>query len=337
MVKFKFYDPDDEKAGHKTSQPAPSVPSAAMTTSAPQASAGASQSKSGFTLHWIHELGWRMNPFTELRAKPAHVYVVNQDTARTHINLFFIKEKQFGTISGGPGSGKTFMLSWLAEELQPYGDRFCVCGFDGSAAAETVISKVCSPFESFLSKYKGESPEELSAFIASKAKRRLVILVDNAENIPEKSLAYYKQLLTQNQAIVIFAGQSPPKISADDLQVTLAHLTPQDCEKILERRIAAAGGRGIEPFNSTFVAELWKASKNSLNTFMSLCNETAMKIALKQFVPPPQPEPVTPAMTSAATEKAPKQKAAKSAPPTVRQEEQAQKRAYDDFISGLLK
>lgn len=338
MVKFRFYDPDDKPT---SVTPAPSDAPSAVSAAEPERTVPVqvmpsppkgvvAHRNSGFTLHWVHQLHWHKNPFTELTPKPAHVFVVNQDAARQHINLFFIKEKQFGTLSGAKGMGKTFMLTWLAEELQPYGDRFLVFGFEGSTPLPMILQKLVSPHEGLLAKYKGNSPEELSIFLSARAKRRIVILVDNADSLPDQTAVYYKQLLAHNNAIVILAGQNPPKLAHDDLQAELEPLKSHDVVKLLERRIAAVGGAGTQPFPTQLIEELWRASDRNLKQFIDYCNETAMKVALKQFVVPEEPAAAEPAAPE-------KKSGAKPVKKTASKPEPKKQSPYDDLIAGLAK
>jgi type II secretory pathway predicted ATPase ExeA len=308
--------------------------------------------QTGFTLHWVHELHWRQNPFTQLSVKPAHVFIVNQDAARQQINLFFIKEKQFGVIHGPPGSGKTFMLTWLAEELQPYGDRFMVYGFEGNAPTTTIIEKLVAPHQTLFHKYKGSTPEELSAFLLARSRRKMVILVDNADELTDQTAVYYKFLLAHNNAIVILTGAHPPALAREDMSVPLPPLHAKDVLKILERRISAVGGSGYLPFVENLVEELWRASGNNLKRFFEYCNETAMKVALKQLtITQPmtheekEEEPAAPARAQVAQGKS------RAPAPVIRtslkeraktthtktQPEPAKVSHYDDLIAELAK
>jgi hypothetical protein len=265
MVKIRFYDPDDKPKAPAAHKPA--------FTTAP---------KKGLTLDWPRELQWRESPFTTLMLLPAHQYIVGQDAARQAINLFFIKEQWFGTISGEPGSGKTFLLQWLSEELQPYKDRYSVHRFDASLTPEQFSQELSEPYSTLLTKYRGTDPAALAEFLQRRAKRKLVLLIDNGNALGPLE-PYLLALRDKLGAVIIIAGTKPHAIAPDALKVTLTHLSTEEASKLVEKRIARVGGSGIAPFSPLLLNELWLASRSNPVTFLQFCNETAMKIALKQI------------------------------------------------------
>jgi hypothetical protein len=315
MVKFRFYDPDEKPAEQEHPKHAEPVTIHVQ--------------KKGFTLDWVHDLGWRENPFTQLTPMPVHEFMVNQDATRQAINLFFIKEQRFGTITGDHGSGKTFMLQWLAEELHPYKDRFEVHYFDAAACTvEQFTEKLTKHHSSFFSSYKGNSPEKLVHFLEGKLKHKLVILVDNANDLGALD-HYYKALYAKMQAVIILAGTKPAQLAEDSLNATLVQMSAHDASKMVEKRIGKVGGAGIKPFNHRLLEEVWVAAKCTPKTFLDYCNETAMKVALKQIIIEEE--------SSAPVERA-AEKPVKDSKKSVKIDKKAaSKNQYDDLIAGIVK
>jgi hypothetical protein len=317
-MKIRFYDPDDK----------PKTPPVSK----------------GFTLTWERDLGWKQNPFTELTALPAQQYIVNQDAAREAANLFFIRSATFGTIRGGQGMGKTFFLTWLAEQLAAYGDTFLVYRFTGNSSVEDFTSALTKPYAGVFSRYSGETPQEFVEFVREKRKKQLVLLIDDADSLGTLE-PYVRATVEHLGARLILTGIRPPALFPDTLNVQLTAMTPADALKLVEKRIAAVGGTSHKPFTPTFIKEVWGAANANPATFLVYCNETAMKIALKQVVL--QDEFSAENLVEAAkTEEKPakktakktakKKSAAKAAPETPKPVAKTASQ-YDDLISGLVK
>lgn len=336
MVKFRFYDPDDDKLGEPVKErPIPEELSKHPVKTLKQ------EPRAGLVLDWIHELGWRKNPFT-MQATPSHAFVIGQDAARQALNLFFIKQRTFGTITADHGLGNTFMLRWVQEELERYPDRFTVCVIDASTSQLSLSKQLAAPYEKLFAKYKGHVPAELAAFLKPKLKKRLVILVDNADLLADLE-PLLLVLMKDCGSAVIFAGTKPVLFALDELKVTLAKLHPKEVVALLEKRIAAVGGRGIEPFDAKLVDELWKLSEHNLASFMNYCDETAVKLALKHVELPTEEKPEK---EKTGKEKSGKNEAKKSGAKHKdalaekefeEKKQERQKSVYDSLIEDLVK
>ena len=312
-MKFTFFDPDKEDKPKEQPKPA-----AAPQVSQPQ--------RRGLVLDWVHELGWSENPFTQFKASPSHEFMVDQERPRQLINLFFIQHSSFGTITAEEGEGKTFMLQWIKEELEHYKDRYSVYLFDSTESIEAFSKELTQQYSKLLSKYKGTTPEELAAYLKQKATKRIVLLVDNIDD--NEQLRPYCKALVDSGAAAIVSSEKPAAFMKDELSVKLHSLSAADAEALLEKRIQAVGGSGIEPFRKKLVEELWKVSKQNPVQFLKYCNETAMKIALKQITLPEEEKPAKGAK---------KGKEPKEIKPEPEQKESKQRSAYDNLIEGLAK
>lgn len=325
-MKIRFYDPDDE--AKQAQQPARALP--VHNQPHPQSR--------GFTLDWVRDLGWRENPFTQLQPKPVHSFIVGQEQTRQAINLFFIKEQRFGTITGERGSGKSFLLEWLEEELAQYADRFDIRRVSGAKQPREIIAAIVEPYEGVFSKYKGESADEFVAFLTSKLKKKLVLLIDDADELGAFE-SYVHALLTATPAIVVLAGARPKAVKDDALKLKLSPLPAHDAIKLVEKRIAAVGGSAIRPFTNRLLEELWTAAKENPSTYLSFLSETAMKIALKQVIIDEESPQEFLLRKQEGKEKA----EAKPADTKGEKSEKGDKRAknnknhYDELIAGLAK
>lgn len=332
MVKFRFYDPDeDEKPSRPASRPS-------YNAFAPEVPVGSSKPISGLTLDWVHSIGWRTNPFTQLSPKPAHAFLVGYESQRQDINLFFIKEFTFGTVTGESGMGKSFLLQWLSEELAGYGNRFETHLIDARNGVAAFTSAIVSKHETLLKKYRGASPAEFLQFLKQNVKnpKRMVILVDNADELGDLE-PYLLAIMDNNLGSVILAGKKPKPLADDKLRVRLTSTDWQDALKLIEKRVQAVGGSSYKPFTPKLIEELWSASKGNFVLFFGFASETAMKIALKQIVIDEEaPEEFLLRARSTPPDDS-KNSKSKSKDSDDKKGGKKQKNIYDDLISGLAK
>ncbi len=257
MVKIRFYDPGADGKLHPKKTTA---------------------SSGGITLNWIAALGWKANPFT-IRTIPTYRYFVGQEAARQAINLFFIRERRFGTIRGASGSGKTMLLQWTAEELAPYADKYDVHLLDASRPLPEQLLSLTDRYQGLFAKFKGHSPSDVIQFLKARTKRKLVLLVDNADNLGSLG-AYIHALFDDLEAVVLLAGKNPESFAEDLLHIELAPLQPSHAIQLLERRIAHVGGKGIAPFTVGELEEWWPQANANVASYLHKVQEHAVHKAL---------------------------------------------------------
>lgn len=251
-MKISFYDPDKDRAHQQ-------------------------RDGSSFTLDWVGELGWKNNPF-EL---DEHL-IAGMEDERQEINLFFIKKRRYGSITGPTGSGKTTLLNWLSDELSAHSD-YRVVKIDASRIPDASHLRVAlaDTVRGFFSRGKDLSLDELLDVLEQKAKKHLVVLVDDSQHLDDQQVRVLDGVLGLT-ASVVCAGSRQPGIAADDsLQITLGERTVKEYRLILEQRIQAVGGEGMHPFTVSVVERMAEETDNTRD-FLSLAHETAIAIALKQ-------------------------------------------------------
>ena len=287
MVRIHFYDPDTEEHPIEKRERAGKPSESAANLLA-----------RGSGIDWVGQLGWRENPFTPFPVRPAQQYFVGHDAARKSISDFLARGEHLAVITGVLGIGKTMFLAWIAEELTQREREYRVVtltAMDSVAAATLALVK---PYKGVFSGYSGETNEELAEYLTKKEKKRLVICLDDADQLGTLE-PLLKALLDSSRISIIIACERIPSLSLDAVLIPLSSLAPLHAQLILENRIRGVGGRGFEPFTSRAIADLWKAAQGDPTRFLKYAEETAMRVSTGQLnlneKDEDAPEPVTPA------------------------------------------
>lgn len=309
MVKISFYDPDEQKPAKR-------------------------RDKSGFTMDWVSELGWKRDPFE--RDAP----LADFEDERQEINLFFIKKRRFGTVVGGTGMGKSTLLRWLRDELGQYKELDVhLISADQTPTDESFRKALAEPFRGVFSRGKGIERDALADLLAKKARGRYVLLVDGGERLTEEHLATIATLLSLDSSILLSADRPIAGPAEDELALTIEKRDPEQYQKILSERIARAGGTGMRPFTKG-VVETMAEDTDTTQEFLELARETAINIALKRVT---LDEDVAPEdLAAAEEERVEKRKrgkgAAKAKSPETSEsgaQKSEKKRKYDELIESL--
>ncbi len=234
-----------------------------------------SENNGGITLNWIEEFGWNANPFEK------QIDLVAMHKERQEINLFFIKAKQYAVITGASGTGKTTLLLWTKQELAKHKD-YLVHFHNAHLGVEQLRTDLADYYRSFFTRGKNLTEEELYALVYKKNRKKVVLLIDDVEDI-----APYKETLDKLRALhvlLIFSTHKKLHLSQaqDELTIELGMRTAEEYAEILRARIQACGGVGIHPFTQHSIQHLAKEAKNTTE-FLSLAQETAIGIALKKI------------------------------------------------------
>lgn len=271
MVRIHFYDPDTEEH-----------PLERKEDSKGKNESAANLLARGPGIDWIGQLGWRENPFTPFPVRPAQQYFVGHDDARKHISDFLARGENLAAITGVLGIGKTMFLAWITEELaqRPRDYRIVTLVATESVAAATAA--LAKPYKGVFSGYSGETNEELAEYLTKKEKKRLVVLIDDAEKLGEIE-PLVKALLESPRISIILAGERVPVVRPGAIPIPLEPLSAVHAQLLLETRIRGVGGRGFEPFTARAIADLWKASQGDPIRFLKYAEETAMRVSTGQI------------------------------------------------------
>lgn len=232
---------------------------------------------SSFTLDWVSELGWKQNPFS-LQNRIAGMHEEEHE-----INLFFIKERKFGLITGPTGVGKSTLMQWLSGELDNRrGFRVLKFNADILSTDDQLRSEIADPFRGMFSKGKDIDTQALVHLLEKKCKKdTLVLLIEDADDFGAKHKDVLHAILTLPNVKMLMSARSTPKhLPADDeLELEVEQRDAQQYQQILTDRIEAVGGSGMHPFTENVVERMRKETDNT-QEFLSLAQETAIHIAL---------------------------------------------------------
>lgn len=240
-------------------------------------------------LDWQKKLGYRHDPFDMRIPQPVKQHIVGTYDLQERINLFLIKEEQFGTITGEHGTGKTMLLRWVEEELarhkthtQQYIDARGKESLLGALSRRTLLQRV----------FKRSAKQPRDELLRRLAKERRVILIDNAGHMSADDLVLLADILSKTPTVALLADRDL-RLPAfhDRLKATMPKYGAAELTEMLRRRIEAAGGRGTHPFDAAELERLIRKAENPAK-LLQLARERAIELSLKATAPP-APAPVT--------------------------------------------
>lgn len=246
----------------------------------------------GFVHDWQKKLGFKKDPFVAEPSTRVGDYLVTREREREQLNLFCIKRHRFGMIHGPAGIGKSTLLLWLRAEL---GREAVLCS--GKATheqfQETFLLRGFGMLGRVTKAREKLTPEQRDELVLERVgKRRLVILVDDANDLAKESKALLQRLLELPQTQVILALERVLKEYAqygeDQLDIELKPLTRDALATLLERRLALVGGSGLFPFSKEDLQALSKAK--SLTQFLEEARERAIELSLHAERPKALPQ-----------------------------------------------
>ncbi|MEA3515067.1 MAG: ATP-binding protein [Nanoarchaeota archaeon] len=257
-----------------------------------------------FVMDWEKRLGFSQNPFKNEILSPIEKFITGCKKEREKLNLFVIEKKHFGTICGPKGYGKSTILCWLAEQLKKYSKKVIVISLKGENLLEgkgfltILIDPFISIYERSINKaYLSMTTDEIVAMIKKKlGGKKFVLLIDDFNSVSKQNFDFLNSLISSLPIGIICAGTSE-KINKfrskceseekeisdnfrDRLNIKLKGLDFGDMKDLIMKRGEFFGGIGIEPFNDTYLHEIYKKCDKSPSRMLNLCNEHAIELSV---------------------------------------------------------
>jgi general secretion pathway protein A len=139
--------------------------------------------------------GLRDKPF-DLHPDPDYLYMSQgHENAYTHLEYAISENKGFVVVTGEIGSGKTTLINFLLKKI-PHGVEVGIINRTDASALQ-FIKMVCQEFEIDVRGLdKAEMLDALNLFLLEHfaAKTRVVLIIDEAQNLPRKTLDEIRML-----------------------------------------------------------------------------------------------------------------------------------------------
>lgn len=196
----------------------------------------------------------------------------------------------FVLVTGSPGTGKTMLVKSLIQNLNK--DKLLIgLMVTSQVGPEDTLRMVASTFGfQYLHNDKASLLSSFEKFIVEKAREglRLLLIVDEAQNLPKQSLEELRMLTNLDvngaQVFQVFLiGQPELKrtVYANDMEqlkqriVSTYHLDPLDAEETKEYivfRLQTAGWQGTPEFTANVFDEIHEFSAGVPRRINSLCD-----------------------------------------------------------------
>lgn len=271
-----------------------------------------------FIYYWYKEFGWKNNPFEKRFMEPINKFIVGYEKERRKLNYFVIDKLPLVIINGKQGYGKTTLLLWLKEELNKYRGVIIVDYVSKEIDFARFIKTLLEPFLTVKEKLVGFGSRIISKsldliddknlrsifealyfrkteldlnkvkeFLSTRLKGKpLVLIVDDFNSLDEKLILLLKVLLDSeiNVQVAIATNEDLGKFSKKEaMRQTLEGLSETECVEMVNRRIMSAGESDATPFSKEILSSLYKKARGSPLTFLDLCKEKAVSLALNNL------------------------------------------------------
>ncbi|MBI4017908.1 MAG: AAA family ATPase [Candidatus Aenigmarchaeota archaeon] len=240
------------------------------------------------TDQWLQKQGWKENPFT-LKILPS-AFVGYQDQVK-RLTRHIREGHKFALVIGATGSGKTTLLSLFKDELAKDHD---VIYAPKPPKPEELVMLVTERYpQSIIHRLIGKrvNIHGLAGYVNNKAKRNLVVLIDEGHEADTEALEWLRSVTDQCDRMQLVLAGLP---TLDELlrrnletlrsrvttRVELVALNESDVNELVRRRIEGQGGSGIKPFTEEVVQGIYKRSGGFPREVLKLCDalvQTAME------------------------------------------------------------
>lgn len=249
-----------------------------------------------FVLEWDKALGWHDNPFQDKIFEPVESFVVGYEKERQRLNLFLIENYKYGVLLGEEGIGKTTLLRWLRSQLKHYKNRFSVVYVNAKNLSEhEFIKTLVYPQLNFFQRWimrpwrKLHIGNVVEFLIPRLNAKNMIILLDEAHLLSKPDLLILKHIFDSPLPVQLIVAGFPEEMqksivsnmAQDRLGITLHGLSFAETKEMLQSRIEALGGHGIEPFDEGMLKHFIREHQNNPRYVLALCSDHAIKLSLK--------------------------------------------------------
>jgi hypothetical protein len=255
------------------------------------------QGKGKLVLKWNRVFCWHESPFEVKVMQPIDDFFVCDKKKKSALNMFLVKQYQFGRITGDEGSGKTTFLHWIHWELEAHHPEVVPCFVDATrknVGERGLIKQIMNPFLNMYQKTVSRPYEEISVVdLADYVRRKVsgkpfVLLIDEPHNISEKAFPIIEALEKAKVKLqLIVAGRKEDlrktymgKNHKDLLKFELHGLDTHLARQLLQKRIEAVGGEGTYPFDGQKISVLVKQSHGNPAQLLRRAKEKIIQLSI---------------------------------------------------------
>ena len=235
---------------------------------------------------WLDTRGWSQNPFT-FNINPS-LFVGYRKQVET-LTAMLEEGHKLCLIVGPTGSGKTSILKWVMKEVPKYDYLYLP---KPPSKPEEFVAIFGEKYKiSWFSRLLGTSEiktlYEIPELLEKKQEKKLVILLDEAQEADIEVLEWLRVLSDQSDKLVIILAGLPilEDILRDKLEslrkrvaarMELVSLTKDDARELIKKRIIDVGGKGDE-FAPEVIDYVYQNTAGFPREVIRICNELVNK------------------------------------------------------------
>ena len=232
------------------------------------------------THEWLQQQGWKENPFT-LKILP--VAFVGYSDQLKRLTRHISEGHKFALVIGATGSGKTTLLALLRDELsREYDVIYAPKPPNMEELTELILERYPrSVFQRLMG--KRVNIHGLHEYVNKRAKRKLLVLVDEGHEAEVKDLEWLRTVTDQCDKVQLVLAGLP---TLDELlrrnletlrsrvttRVELVALSETEVRDLVRRRIESFGGSDIKPFTNEVLGDIYRRSGGFPREVLKQCD-----------------------------------------------------------------
>jgi type II secretory pathway predicted ATPase ExeA len=223
---------------------------------------------------WFAKFGWKNNPFA-LTVNPA-LFTGYSSQVKSIMEKLGTRSGHI-LVYGDKGVGKTTLLRWLVDNLKQ--ENHAVYVARPPLNFDDLIRLVVSAL-------KGSSRKKYSLYevedLVKKAKKPVVLLIDEAHEVTAEIEQQMRSLGDIERVNLVLAGlpetrekikkDSPPLFDRIILEVSIEHLSLEETQDMIKKRIEDAGGQDVKPFTNDAINNIFKMSRGRPRMILKVCD-----------------------------------------------------------------